>query len=543
MAMLERLLDLFLKPYAQSDIRVRKKAKLLVPTALSIGILSVVLSSFMAATGALSVAVMLGMLAVFSTIVLILTAKGKYQLAASLLLYGLFVVMFGAIKFDEYKTIYECYVFGTLGLFLIITSALLAISRILVYVLSGLNVLAIVSLYILDALPLDGGTVTPLALQSLGTSLLLVVIGGVFAAITVRLQRTLVDESVSVATKAASHYESTMSAFQRVQQAATETGQKLALAGRTLAMAAAEMSSIAREEADGIASLDKTLMQSVASDKTVADGQERVGKALSEYSSKVLAASAAISQMIKSLREIAAAAGERKSGVDALGALAKDGDQRVLEITQSIEGIVKAAARMDEMNTLIGDVADRTNLLGMNASIEAAHAGSAGRGFAVVAGEIRSLSVEASNSSRVIGSLITDTRKAVNQAAQSGSQTGAFLKRISEEIEALAQTLAQLLVHLNEASAGTNEISQTINGFKDLALSASQAAEEATSAMKTSYNRSAQARTVAASLRSSAERLSSACGQVLAQAEEIQRLGAENSQRMAELRKSLADPV
>ena len=71
-------------------------------------------------------------------------------------------------------------------------------------------------------------------------------------------------------------------------------------------------------------------------------------------------------------------------------------------MNHSINQILDSAKRMMETSVFIGDVAERTNLLGMNASIEAAHAGAAGKGFAVVADQIRGLSVEASKSSRLI---------------------------------------------------------------------------------------------------------------------------------------------
>lgn len=539
----QALIRPFVKRYENDDIRIRKKARLLVPTALAIGLFGLVLCALMSATGAFAVAGFLIGLTVFCAIVLILIARGRYSLASSMFCYGLFAVMFAAIKFDAYKTVYECYVFGTLGSFLLLTAALIAVSRLVVYVITGLNLAAIAVLYLADALPLDGGTVTALAAQSLGTSSLLVLVGGLFAAITVRLQRTLVDESANTATVAKRQFEATTMAIQKAQESSWKIGSRLAEAGEALSRAARELSEIASEESVGVKALDDALVAGAASDATVASGQERVGAALGEYSSKVLDASAAISQMMRSLKEIGDAANERRAGVSDLAALARDGDERIAEVGRSIDGIVKAAARMDEMNALIGDVANRTNLLGMNASIEAAHAGAAGRGFGVVAGEIRKLSEEAADSSRAISKLLTDTRDAVEKASSAGAETSQFFGRMSDEIQRVSATLGELLVRLGEVSAGTAGISGTVEGFRSLADSAGKAADQATLAMRESSARSATAREVAARLRTGAERVNVACGELLVHAEAIHNLGRENAARMEELKNTLAAPA
>ncbi len=536
----EAILRPFIAPYRDSDIRIRKKARLLVPTALSIGLFGIVLCALMAATGAFAVAGFLIGLSVFCAAVLFLIAKGRFSSASSLFLYGLFAVMFAAIKFDEYRTVYECYVFGTLGSFLLLTAALIAVSRMQVIVLTVLDLAAMAVLYVADALPLDGGTVTALAAQSLGTSMLLVAVGGVFSSMTVRLQRTLVDECAHSSGLAKRQFESATRAMQEAQESAWRISGKLADASEAMSRSARELSGIAAEEAVGVASLDEALAAAAASDAGVSAGQVKVGAALGEYSTRVLEASAAISQMIHSLKDIAAAADARKAGIEELAHVARDGDERIAEVTGSIDGIVKATARMDEMNELIADVANRTNLLAMNAAIEAAHAGVAGKGFSVVAEEIRKLSEETADSSRGIGRLLDDTREAVARASGAGAETGEFFSRLSEEIQRVSSTLGDLLVRLGEVSAGTAGVSGAIDGFRVLSESAGSAAGSASKAMEESSARAAAARDVAARLKAGSARVTAACGELLVHAEAIRSLGGENSARMAALKDSIA---
>ena len=200
----QRFFGTLTAPYRDADIRIRKKASLLAPSALVIGLIGLVLSLVMAVTGAIVVAVFLLGLAAFCASVLYLMAKGRYSLASSLFLYGMFLVMFAAIKFDAYQNLYECYVFGTLGSFLLIMTGLIAINRGQVTIITLLNLGAIAVLYVVDAYPLEG-TVSPLAIQSLATSGVLIITGGAFTALAVSLQAALVDESERTARIAEDH--------------------------------------------------------------------------------------------------------------------------------------------------------------------------------------------------------------------------------------------------------------------------------------------------------------------------------------------------
>ncbi len=531
---------IFYARYENADIRTRKKARLLAPAAAAIGILALLLGGLMAATGAAIVAAMLIALALFCGLILFFVARGRYQLASSLFVYGLFAVMFAAIKFDEYVSVYECYVFGTLGSFLLITAGLLATSRVHVHALTILNLAAIALLYVADSLPRE---VTPsaLAIQSLGTSGVLVLAGGMFSSFTVKMQRVLVDECVRSSESARLQFEKTTAAVQNTQESAASISASLSEAAEALAVAARELQEVAADEARGISALDEALDLGETSERLVAAGQERLGSALAAYSDKVLEASASVAQMLMSLREISAAASERSGGVEALAALAKDGDERVSDVALSIDGIVRATVHMSEMNTLIGGVAQRTNLLGMNASIEAAHAGAAGKGFGVVAEEIRKLSEETANGSGTIAKLLSDTQLAVGKASSAGKETGQFLARMAEEIQRVAITLGSLLERMAELSAGTAEVSGAIDGFRDLAGSAFSAADESAKAMRESSLRSADARKVALRLKASAERVAQACEGLLGQAERIQRLGEENARSVERLSLSLAE--
>ena len=98
--MFSRIMDFFSASYSGSSLRIRKKSRILAAIALVFGLVSVAFIAIMAATKALTVAAVFAGILVFCLVVLGLIKAGRYNLASSLFLYGLFAAMFVAIKFD-----------------------------------------------------------------------------------------------------------------------------------------------------------------------------------------------------------------------------------------------------------------------------------------------------------------------------------------------------------------------------------------------------------------------------------------------------------
>jgi len=479
-------------------------------------------------------------LLVFCATVLYVLSRGKYEIASSIFLYGFFLVMFAAIKFDAYQNVYETYVFAALGLFFLVLVGLLGARQTHALVSTVAVLAGVYALYLSDALPLDNGVVTTLAVQNLATCTIIVLAGGAFTAMTIRMQSRLVDETQDIAHRAREQFVALSAAVAKANDAAIAIGNKLAEASESLSTSARQFRGTVSEETSGLATLDETLTTNAVEEENVIKSQDRVRVSLGEYSKKVLEASAAVAEMIDSIGKIGSSAGERQAGVDRLASLARDGKERIKTLTNTIGTIVKATENMDAVNTLIGDVAGRTNLLGMNASIEAAHAGAAGKGFAVVAGEIRNLSQQAASGSSSISAILTETQKAVGDASKASAETNEFFSRMSEEISRVAATLDELLNRIRELSAGTTEVSQAIEGFSGLATATDKEAEDTGNSLRKAADFSAASRDVARNMKDDANSMLQACDSLLAQASAVSELGRENVRRMEELKATVS---
>ncbi|MSM40610.1 MAG: HAMP domain-containing protein [Geobacter sp.] len=169
---------------------------------------------------------------------------------------------------------------------------------------------------------------------------------------------------------------------------------------------------------------------------------------------------------------------------------------RVHESAQTVESL---GARSDQIGEIIGtiqDIADQTNLLALNAAIEAARAGEQGRGFAVVADEVRALAERTTKATREIGEMIkaiqNETRSAVTameegvreveNGTDEAAKSGHALQEILEQINAVTMQVNQVATAAEEQTATTGEISNNIHQITEVVHETAKGAQESASA-------------------------------------------------------------
>ncbi|WP_372027518.1 methyl-accepting chemotaxis protein [Tistrella mobilis] len=135
----------------------------------------------------------------------------------------------------------------------------------------------------------------------------------------------------------------------------------------------------------------------------------------------------------------------------------------------TVTGLVEAANQIGEVVRLISDIAEQTNLLALNATIEAARAGEAGKGFAVVASEVKSLATQTSRATADIDARIAQIRTVASEAATTISTVGATIDRISQVVEGISGAVdrqrsatSEIAASIGQAAAGADRVSTEI---------------------------------------------------------------------------------
>jgi iron only hydrogenase large subunit-like protein/ABC-type transporter Mla subunit MlaD len=226
------------------------------------------------------------------------------------------------------------------------------------------------------------------------------------------------------------------------------------------------------EEEKGVEELNKILREHIQKAITLIEGIDSLVNDLNvkvgSQAAAVEESSGATEKMVRSLKTTSEKSVQKQASIHGLIENAARGQQSMKETITAVQGISQSVDGIASAIKIISGIAANTNLLSMNAAIEAAHAGEAGRGFAVVSDEIRRLSETTRENSHNVSSTLSSIIESITVTTKRTDDTGSLINGMSAEINGFAGTMSDLINTFSELSAGSTEITSSLEDLRKL---------------------------------------------------------------------------
>lgn len=214
--------------------------------------------------------------------------------------------------------------------------------------------------------------------------------------------------------------------------------------------------------ADQITTMERVVTQATQAAQDVHQGVTIIEEQIINQAAMAQESTASVGQMIESIQRLSRIAQDRQQGTSRLSTTLREGEEKVQGSLEAVQTMHDDIDSILSMVKLISGIASQTNLLAMNAAIEAAHAGDAGRGFAVVADEIRKLAETSSQQSQSISTVLSGIVEKIKSALDATQFTSRVYEGIQSEVHTLTSAFQDITDNTQEMNQGGSQVLQAM---------------------------------------------------------------------------------
>ena len=272
-------------------------------------------------------------------------------------------------------------------------------------------------------------------------------------------------------------FNSTMEHLRHLIRTIQESTQALSASGETLVQDMVQAASAMYQMEETISTVTdesmtqaSSVMETTGTVAKIIEIIKRVSASVTAQASSVTESSASVEEMLANISSISNTLEKSDAVIRELASATTSGRETVSHATTVTHRINEASGSLMEASGIIQHIASQTNMLAMNAAIEAAHAGEAGQGFAVVADEIRKLAEESSTQGKTITATLKHLSGDINSLDQATRTVEEKFNAIFGLSERIMQMSSQMTLAMHEQNSGSQEVLSAIKDINTVTL-------------------------------------------------------------------------